>query len=208
MSEDEKAFLDKSRSKVKKIRLIRYSIYFLVIIAILYGGYLWQDKRYNDIKKKADNYMIEAKYEEAKDMYDQALKLVHWHISTKNIARDSIDRCIALMGMEEPFKNFKNEGDSLFNLGVSHYRDAFARYKAAKETGYNSVDIRNHIAEKTKFAIEKLAELAIIEFDAGHIDIATDLISEAYVIGGKNNEMVQINDRSDLIEKIQLLQSQ
>lgn len=191
LTADEKKLLDNSYSRERQMKLLWISIYVFIFIAILAGGYYWQKMKYNGIKKKADSYMSEAKYSEAKLVYEQAISGLRF-VSEK-AAKDSIVRCDTLIKKELPYKKLIRSGDSLFNMGVSNYKSAFQRYHSAKRTGFNPLEINSLLAERTEDAVNKYIELAKIEYDARHVNLAFALISEAYVLEGRMDVMDQIN---------------
>jgi hypothetical protein len=190
LSEDEKKLISGSYRRERKIKMLKLGLYVIIVFGIFLGGYFWQKMRYGKIKMKADRFMTEAKYSEAKLIYEQGMKA--FYFIYRDETRDSIERCDKLILQEEPYRKMIRSGDSLFNLGISHYKSAFQQYYAARKTGFNPAEINNLLASRKDDAMDKYLDLAKVEFEARHVNLAFALISEAYVLEGKKEVMDQI----------------
>jgi len=193
LSADEKELLSRSWRKVRTRKVIFWLCIAAAFVALLLWGYNYQQRSYQDFMDKATVEMNNANYFDAKLNFQRALDVIHF--IDKDEAKANILRCDTLIDLEKPYKQHIISGDSLFNLGVSHFRSAFYRYHAAKHLEYNPGQIDQLIEDRAEDASRKYVELAKMEYDSKHLDIAMVLVAESFILYENDSNRDQLIDK-------------
>ena len=197
LSDEEKKLLKVSQRKVRNRKIVMWIFGFATLIVLLGLGFLWQYNKYQSLKKEADAQMERAEYRDARTNY---LRAIDTYIPNKKAAIEGLARTDSLLTLEPEFNKLINEGNGFFSLGINYYDLSFTRYNAAKNLNYNNVEADNVIDEKTTDAIGKYTELAKIENEEGHTDIAMAHLAKAFVLD-RNDTIVIGRFENIVIEK-------
>ncbi len=133
--------------------------------------------------------MENAEYNEARTNYLRALDVP---VPNKKEAKDGLKRSEDKLILEPEFNKLINEGDGFFSLGINHYDIAFERYSAASALHYNDDEAEQIFTDKKSDAVSKYIELAKIENEEGHTDIAFSHLSKAFELNNTDNNIVQL----------------
>ena len=132
--------------------------------------------------------MLDAEYRDARTNYLRALDV---YIPNNEEARESLDLCDSMLTLEPEFTRLIIQGDSYFNLGINHYDLAFEIYYQADNLNYNDEEAEKVITDKKSDAIKKYIDVAKIENEEGHTDIAFSHLSKAYKLDNSENTILQ-----------------
>ena len=176
LSDDEQRLVELSRNKIRRKNIANWISLLFVMIVLLAAGFYWQYSKFTSFKQKADEYMDEAMYTEAKIEYNRALNVP---VPFKQAAVDSSAKCDYYLGLKPKYDSLIAEGNAFFSLGINNYQNAFDRYNSAYNLHYNTEGIEEIISGKKEDALIKYSELANLEAAEGHVDIALAHLARA-----------------------------
>lgn len=188
-TDDERKLLTASRRKEKTRKIMLWSMAATFVIIFLAAGYFWQYQRFQSFTQTANGQMENAEYNEARTNYLRALDVP---VPNKKEAKDGLKRSEDKLILEPEFNKLINEGDGFFSLGINYYDIAFERYSAASALHYNDEEAEQIFTDKKSDAISKYIELAKIENEEGHTDIAFSHLSKAFELNNTDNNIVQL----------------
>jgi len=201
VTREQKLFINRSKIRIIYRRVFSAVAVTVVVLAILGIVSTNNSRNYNNYISRGINSFKKYDYDQALAEFENAGKISEmlrnpWTdtLSTK-IVNNWVDTCKRYTKeLRDQYRSLIEKGDNYYIRGIKKYDSAFLYYKQAMKLTYREPLTEEKVERYRQQALKRYNELARLEAEEGHYDIAVFHLVKSYFLDPDDKLNPKIND--------------
>jgi len=193
VTREQQLFIKKSKRRILYRRIFTAAAVLIFVLAILGIVSTNNSRNYNNYISRGFNSFEKYDYDQALTEFRNASNISEilrnpWTdtISTKTV-NNWVDTCKRYTGeLREEYRSLIETGDNYYIRGIKKYDSAFIFYNKALILSYKDPLTEDKVERYRQQALKRYTELARLEAEEGHFDIAVFHLAKSYFLNPKD----------------------